>query len=85
MTTPTPIELLRTEGSVSIDEPDEVCGDWREHLIWVELEPTGDWYIRVTAPDGCYIYDGWWSDSARKSSEEAVAEAFDGACLLEGP
>ncbi|MEX3933299.1 hypothetical protein AB4Y32_16100 [Paraburkholderia phymatum] len=80
----TPIELLRAEGNVSIDERDEVCGYWRDNLIWVELEPMGDWYIRVIAPDGCYIYDGWWAESGIESADDAVAEAFDGACLLEG-
>lgn len=79
----TPIERLRTEGQVSIDEGDEVCGYWRNNLIHVELEPIGDWYIRVNAPDGCYIYDGWWPESANKLAAQAVAEAFDGACLLE--
>lgn len=79
----TPIELLRAEGEVSIDEPDEVCAYWCQHFISVELEPMGDWYIRVNAPDGCYIYDGWWAESGSKTAEEAVAEAFDGACLLE--
>lgn len=80
----TPIERFRAEGIVSIDEPDEVFGYWCDNVIWVELEPMGNWYIRVTAPDGCYIYDGRWADSASKSAEEAVSEAFHGAMLLEG-
>ncbi|ARK86063.1 hypothetical protein BOC42_00410 [Burkholderia pseudomallei] len=80
----TPIQRLRADGNLNIDEPDEVCGYWREYLIWVEMKPMDDWYIRVTAPDGCYIYDGWWADSGSKSAEDAIAEAFDGACLLEG-
>jgi hypothetical protein len=82
MSTPTPIERMRAEAVMS-EEPDEVYGYWRGHLIWVELEPMGDWYIRVNHPDGGYLYDGWWADSAGKSVADAVAEAFRGAELLE--
>lgn len=78
-----PIQRLRAAGKLAADEPDEVCGYWRGYLIWVELEPANDWYIRVNHPDGGYLYDGWWSNSADKSAEDAVAEAFRGAELLE--
>ncbi len=41
-----------------------------------------NWYIMVTAPDGCYAYDGWWKDSEDKSAPEVVEEAIRGACIL---
>jgi hypothetical protein len=53
------------------------------YRIWAELEPMGDWYIRVNHPDGGYLYDGYWRNNDDKSPEEAVAEAFRGAELLE--
>lgn len=40
-----------------------------------------DWYIQVTAPDGGYVYDGWWRDSADKTAAQALEEAKRGALL----
>lgn len=40
-----------------------------------------EWYITVTAKDGCYSYDGWWRDSSEKTWQEALHEAKRGACL----
>jgi hypothetical protein len=78
-----PIERLRAAGKMSTDDDTSVCGYWRDYLIWIDLEPMGDWYIRVTAPDGVYLYDGWWRDSKFRSASDAVEEAFRGAELLE--
>lgn len=44
-----------------------------------------DWYIRVRAPDGCYVYDGWWRDSAEKTAKDALFEAKVGAGLIPAP
>ena len=50
--------------------------------IYVTRESSSDcWYIQVQGPDGCYMYDGWWSESAGRSRRDAVLEAIDGACL----
>lgn len=82
--TTTPIELMRAEATHYEEGPDQIFGYWRGYQVWAELEPMGDWYIRVNHPDGGYLYDGYWRDSDDKSPEEAVAEAFRGAELLEG-
>jgi hypothetical protein len=71
--------------SVQVHTDDELEAWWRDHYIHVRRddECCGNWYIIVKAPSGCYVYDGWWADSDEKTVEQAVAEAFDGACLLE--
>ncbi len=55
---------------------------YRQHDIELSRENRGDdWYITVRCDDGCYLYDGWWRDSAGKPQREAVLEAIRGACL----
>lgn len=59
-------------------------GTINEHTIDIRRESEDqDWYIEVTAPNGMRDYDGWWSDSADKPIEEALAEAVRGSCLFE--
>lgn len=79
----TPIQRVRAARKVMVDEPHAFQAWWRDHLIFVEREIPGAWYIQVTHPDGCFIYDGYWRGSVGKTLEEAVAEAFRGAELLE--
>ncbi|WP_227459293.1 hypothetical protein [Cupriavidus pauculus] len=80
----TPMRRLRAAGPLAVDDALEVQGYWRGWMVWVQADDdTADWYIRVTDPRGCYAYDGYWRDSFAKTAEEAVAEAFRGACLLE--
>ena len=38
-------------------------------------------YIIVTAPDGCYAYDGWWGEEW-STMDEAIAQALMGSCLI---
>jgi hypothetical protein len=57
----------------------------RCEIVATRDKPGRNWYIRVTAPDGCYIYDGWWRDSEDKSSADAIEEAKRGAGLLPIP
>ncbi len=78
----TPLRRLRAARAMETDGPDEVVGRWRGYLIWVQHDESG-WYLRVIDSRGCYACDGYWQDSYRKTAEEAVAEAFRGACLLE--
>ena len=52
---------------------------------WIALareDVDTDWYIRVRAPDGGLLYDGWWRDSAGKTLKEALYEAKAGSLLL---
>ena len=86
MTTPTPIELMRAEATHYEEKQNEVFGYWRDHEIWLQRDvqsSLGGWYIQVKHPDGCYLYDGWWRPVHYTSPDEVVAEAFEGACLLE--
>ena len=54
------------------------------HYFQVEREEDSDrFYIIVAAPFGSRCYDGWWGDDGRRETlQAAVAEAIDGACLL---
>ncbi|MGF6837041.1 hypothetical protein QF001_000908 [Paraburkholderia youngii] len=79
-----PIELMRAEAVNLTEDPDEVCGYWRGHLVWVKQEDAdGLWYVRVNHPDGGYLYDGFWRAHRDCTAADAVAEAFRGAELLE--
>ncbi|AYF87449.1 hypothetical protein D6Z43_09910 [Pseudomonas sp. DY-1] len=61
-------------------------GTINEHVIDISRESEDeDWYIVVTAPCGMRDYDGWWTDSADKTIEQALAEAVHGSCLFEVP
>ena len=54
----------------------------RGHYFDLSRESESDrWYIRVSAPDGCRTYDGWWRDSEGKSVDEAITEACHGSCI----
>jgi hypothetical protein len=66
---------------------DEFSYTFKRHSIVLTRNdgPLGNWYIRVTAPDGCYVYDGWWADSAGKPLKDALYEAKVGAMLLPKP
>lgn len=62
---------------------DQFLGRYKDHEINVSRdEPTGNWYIVVTAPSGVYGYDGWWRDSVHRTMDEAIEEALIGAGLL---
>ncbi|AIO25339.1 hypothetical protein [Burkholderia cepacia] len=77
--------LIREGTQVEQTSDVEVSGYWRGHHIWIRRSEQlcdGAWYIQVRHSDGGYLYDGWWG-SAQTTPEEAVAEAFRGACLLE--
>ena len=59
-------------------------GRYKQHDIEiVRVGSIRNWYIRVRAPNGLHAYDGYWSDSAQKSLDDAIAEACIGACLWE--
>lgn len=52
---------------------------------WLSAEQDDEesnWYLRISGPDGCYVYDGFWQGSAGKSHDEVVQEAIRGACLV---
>lgn len=70
--------------SVLTDTPTEFFGRCREHEIHVWKEDDEPWYIQVTAPDGGYVYDGWWRHSEDASREAAIREALVGAQLING-
>jgi len=55
------------------------------HHFLVEREEDSDrFYIMVTHPCGSNSYDGWWpKDGTHETLEAAVAEAIEGACLLD--
>ncbi|KVQ12019.1 hypothetical protein WJ99_13830 [Burkholderia ubonensis] len=81
----TPMQRLIEEGKAVERTRSEVFGYWRGYEICVRREKTacmGGWYIIVKHPDGGYLYDGWW-DECGASIEQAVEEAFRGACFLE--
>jgi hypothetical protein len=54
----------------------------KHHIAISRPSEDKDWYIMVTAPNGCYAYDGWWRDSGFKTPKEAFDEAKFGACLV---
>ena len=57
-------------------------GRYKGHVVDVSREAKSDnWYIIVTAPNGCYSYDGWWGESAGKPKRAAILEALEGAML----
>lgn len=57
-------------------------GRYKGHDILIErAHPADNWYIQVRGPDGCFCYDGWWPESARKTQREAVLEALEGSLL----
>lgn len=61
-------------------------GRCKKHLIQIDRTSClNDWYIMVRAPDGCYLYDGWWYDSCERSMDDAIVEACTGAMLWEKP
>ncbi|WP_234775230.1 hypothetical protein [Paraburkholderia tropica] len=80
----TPIRRLRA-GRLLVDKPGLIEGWWRDVHICAERhdDRDGRWYIEVHGPGGCYLYDGWWRNSEGKPVEDAVAEAFRGAQLIE--
>lgn len=55
------------------------------HFVQIEREEDSDrFYILVAAPCGSNSYDGWWpKDGTHETLEAAVAEAIEGACLLD--
>ena len=57
-------------------------GRYKGHIVDVHRDTRGEnWYVMVTAPDGCYVYDGWWRDSAYKTRRAAILEALIGSQL----
>ncbi|WGS46819.1 hypothetical protein LFL97_31905 [Burkholderia sp. JSH-S8] len=80
-----PMQRLVEEGKLIERTHSGVFGWWQGNEISVQREKNplmGGWYIIVKHPDGGYLYDGWW-DNRSASIEQAVEEAFRGACLLE--
>ena len=64
-------------------EPEEHEVTFKRHHISVSKDSLStNWYIRVTHPNGCKVYDGWWRDSENATWEEAVQEAKIGAMLI---
>lgn len=62
--------------------PHEFQGRYKQHDLDLLRDGFNDnWYIRVRAPNGCYVYDGWWACSRGKPVKAAVAEACRGAGL----
>ncbi|RQM48666.1 hypothetical protein EHZ19_10710 [Paraburkholderia bannensis] len=81
----TPMRRLLAAKKVQVHDETGIQAYWRDYLIDIELDSVlgvGCWYIRVKHPNGCYVCDGWWSNSEDKTLEEAVAQAFHGADLL---
>lgn len=82
----TPIRRVIAAGRVEVNTPSEFAGWWKDGY-WIRAaqdeDYTNDWYITVRHPDGWYLYDGWWTDSGHRTVDEAVAEAFRGAELLD--
>lgn len=61
-------------------------GRYKQHDIRIDRDDHRlNWYITVRAPDGCYVYDGWWRDSAHKTMDDAIFEACCGAMLIAAP
>lgn len=59
-------------------------GQYKGHVVDVSRQSRNEnWYLLVTAPNGCYSCDGWWRDSTEKTRREAVLEALRGALLWE--
>jgi hypothetical protein len=57
-------------------------GRYKQHDIAIErVGGNRNWYIRVRSPSGIYAYDGYWTDSAHRSLDDAITEACAGACL----
>jgi hypothetical protein len=76
---------MRAEALHYEETSDEISGYWRDHYVWVARDDEDCiWYIRVNHPDGCYLYDGYWSESVGRDGADAIAQAFAGAELLEG-
>ena len=63
-------------------EPEEHTLRFKRHEIAVTKDaPDKNWYIVVRSPSGLRCYDGWWSESAGRTWQEAVAEAKREAML----
>ena len=61
---------------------EEFWATYRGHEIEINRERGArGWYIRVTAPSGCYAYDGWWGEEWN-TMDEAITQALVGSCLL---
>jgi len=61
----------------------EILTTFKKHSICVERKHDHEnWYITVTAPNGCYAYDGYWRDSEHTTAGEAIEEAKRGAMLV---
>ncbi|WP_186070776.1 hypothetical protein [Burkholderia gladioli] len=84
MTELTPMQRFEAEGTHLMNNDYEAFGYWRGYEISANRENDGAWYIQVRHPDGCFIYDGWWTPDHEATVDDAVAEAFRGAELLEG-
>jgi predicted RNase H-like HicB family nuclease len=74
------IETMPMHRSDIAEEEHEMT--FKKHHISIS-RPSEDknWYIIVTAPNGCYAYDGWWRDSEFKTPKEAFEEAKRGALI----
>lgn len=65
----------------------EFIGTYKSHEIhcWLDgddfEETDRRFYIQVTAPDGCYVYDGWMPEDQGDTLDAAIQDAVRGACL----
>jgi hypothetical protein len=61
----------------------DFCGTYKGYSINIDRDHSSqNWYIIVKAPDGGYVYDGWWRESEGKPLREAIHEALRGSMLL---
>jgi hypothetical protein len=52
------------------------------YKFWIEHIDCEKFYIQVTAPDGCFSYDGYWDSPLDATIEDALREALNGSKLL---
>ena len=65
-----------------VPEPEEHEITFKRHHISVSKDSLSvNWYIQVTHPNGCKLYDGWWRDSANETWQAAIEEGKRGAML----
>lgn len=72
-----------TCGRPEVPESEEHELTFKRHRISVTKDsPSTNWYIQVTHPNGCKVYDGWWLNSETATPKEAIEEAKQGAMLI---
>lgn len=81
-----PRSELTAENSFLVHEFTETVfrGEFKEHEFDLQREDYdeavgGTWYIVVTAPDGCVVYDGYYIGN---EIADAIAEAIVGSGII---